>query len=87
MNKREAYELGRECAAEADEYGDYTTEELANADTFGQAMYEVLENARQYAGHPTYDIAGKRNADSLYEAFEQGESDGIAEAIERRGLE
>lgn len=84
MNKRQAKELGIESGYESGMYGDFTPEELADEDAFMQAGAEILENKRQYADDPTYEIAQEPNADSLFDAYEEGESIGLLRAWKKR---
>lgn len=76
MNKREARQLGLASGEETAIYGDFTPDELASEARFLEACCEIFENKRQYADSPTYDMANERNADSLFDAFDQGETDG-----------
>ena len=80
MNKREAYQLGVDSGYEAGEMGDFTEEELADEDAFMQACAEICDNKRQYAGHPGYDFNQEPNADSLWDAFDEGEAVGCRKA-------
>jgi len=78
MNKRQAYSLGIDSGLESAQYGDFTPAELADEESFAAACSDCCSNKRQYADSPTYDFAQERNADSLFDAFDDGESAGIA---------
>jgi len=76
--------MGRAYAEEANRYGDFSAEELADEDAFCEAVGDILENHRQMAGHPTYDFGREKNSDSLFEAFEDGEGIGMRAACRQR---
>ena len=84
MNKRDAYRVGVDYGYDAGMSGDFTPAELADVDAFLQACGEISENQRQYAGHPGYDFNQEFNADSLWDAFERGESAGNMQAWRER---
>jgi hypothetical protein len=84
MNKKQTFKSGRFQAMEANHYGQFTKEELANEDKFREAMHQILENQRQFSGHPTYDIANEPNQETLYEGFEDGENSGVEFAVRKR---
>jgi hypothetical protein len=86
MTKREAYKLGVAYGAEAAEAALEEAEkgEIArDREAVEEASWDILQNQRQYAGHPTYDFAGERNADSLYEGFEAGETTGAMRMVDK----
>lgn len=84
MNKREARALGVEYGYEAGTQGDFNEKELSDEDEFLRACAEIADNQRQYAGHPGYDFNLESNADSLWDAFEEGESAGARQAWRAR---
>lgn len=84
MNQRTARALGKQSGIEVGERGDFTPEGLDNEDDFTIACYKICENKRQYAGHPSYEMTQQPNSDTLFEAFEAGESIGIREAWRTR---
>jgi len=84
MRKQEAYKLGYWSGIASAEYGDFTPDELKDEESFIAACLEICENKRQYADSPTYDLARERNSDSLFDAFDEGESAGILKGWEER---
>lgn len=77
MNAKTAYRLGVESGLETAKYGDFTREELLDIDTFMQGASDALENKRQMADSPTYDFVREPNSESLFNAFDNGESVGL----------
>ena len=84
MNKQDARKLGRDSAFELATMGDFDAEELSNFEKFSDASYEIQQNARQFAGDPTYDLASEPNSESLFDAYDEGEEIGIKEAWRAR---
>lgn len=78
MNAREAYEAGKDQGYSAVIYGEFPKgmdrEEIASE------AWEIEENARQYADHPTYDI----HSDAAWEAYDRGVNVGIKQGIAAR---
>jgi hypothetical protein len=85
MNSRQAHRLGVESGLEAGRFGDFSSTERADVNSFTAACAEVCENKRQYAGHAGYDFNPEPNADRLWDAFENGEAVGIRQAWRERG--
>jgi len=86
MNKTQAKALGMQSGVDAAKFGDFTPQELADADLFRAACSEICSNKRQYAEDPTYTIAQQPNAESLFEAYEEGEAIGIERGARIRGI-
>ncbi len=84
MNAKQAYRLGVESGLEAGRWGDFSPAEVADQDAFTSACAEICENKRQYAGHPGERFSGQPNADSLWDAFDEGEAVGIRKAWRER---
>jgi hypothetical protein len=84
MNCKNAYAAGVASGLEAADCGDFTPEELADADPFFEACSEICDNKRQYAGHPGYDFNREPNAEALWDAFERGEAVGIRRGWRQR---
>lgn len=80
MNKREAYTLGVDSGYEAGQHGEFSDLELWDEDEFMRACGETCENKRQFADSPTYQFSGEKNGDSLFDAFDEGETVGIRKA-------
>jgi hypothetical protein len=76
MTKLQAKQAGIDSGLESAEHGDFTPAELADKESFLQACHEVCDNKRQYAGHPTEDFNRERNSESLWDAFDEGETIG-----------
>lgn len=51
--------------------------EWMDEDELMTEAYLSEENARQYAGHPTYDLKGNM----AWEAYQKGVDDGVADAV------
>jgi len=77
VNRKQAHRLGVESGLEAAQRGDFSVDELHHRDSFLEACQDICENKRQYADHPGYEFGRQRNAESLWEAFEEGEAVGI----------
>jgi hypothetical protein len=77
VNQKQAHRMGVESGLEAAHYGEFSADELHDEATFLSACRDICENKRQYADHPGYEFNGQSNAESLWEAFEQGEAVGI----------
>src|SRR4051794_11655869 len=84
MNKAQAYRRGVASGYEAGIYGDFTANELTDADTFAEAAAEICQNKRQFADSRTYDFVAQPNSENLFDAFEQGEAVGIRRAWQKR---
>lgn len=77
MTRKQAHRMGVESGLEAAQHGHFTREELGDEEAFVAACQDICENKRQYADHPGYQFGRERNAESLWEAFEEGEMVGI----------
>jgi len=77
MNKKTAYSLGVASGLETAKYGGFSQNELTDLDSFLSAASDILSNKRQYADSPTYDFAREPNAESLFDAFDSGETVGL----------
>lgn len=77
MNKKTAYSLGVDSGLESARYGDFSQAELVDIDSFLSAASDILSNKRQMADSPTYDFAREPNAESLFDAFDAGETVGL----------
>lgn len=77
MNTKTAYSLGVASGFKAARYGDFSQSELTDIDSFMEAASEILSNKRQYADSPTYDFAMQPNSETLFDAFDRGESVGL----------
>ena len=84
MNKAQAYRLGVASGYEAGIYGDFTARELSDQDAFAEVAAEICDNRRQFADSPTYILARQPNSESLFDAFDKGESLGIRRAWRER---
>ncbi len=84
MNTKQAYRFGVESGLEAGRWGDFSPAELADQDAFTDACAEICNNKRRYASHLGERFNGQPNADSLWDAFDQGEAVGIPEAWRER---
>jgi len=84
VNKKDAYRAGVDYGYEAGTQGDFSKEELSSKDAFMGASWEIAQGMRQYAGHPGYDFNLEPNAESLWDAFEQGEMAGARQAWRER---
>lgn len=49
----------------------------ARLDQFMQEASDILSNKRQYADDPTYDFANADNSESLFDAYDRGETVGL----------
>jgi len=85
MNKRDAYKSGIESGYEAGQYGEFSLNELCDEESFAAACGEICENKRQFADSVTYDMANEPNSESLFDAFDAGESRGISLAWHKEG--
>lgn len=87
MNTKTAYSLGVDSGLEAARYGEFTVSALLDEDDFAAECGEICSNKRQYADSPTYDFTGKPNSESLFDAFDEGESVGIRKGWRERAGE
>lgn len=78
LNAREAYDAGRDEGYNAAVYGEF--EPGASRDDMMSEAYEIESNARQYAGHPTYEI----ESDAAWDAYERGVGVGIKKGLAER---
>lgn len=77
MNKKTAYSLGVDSGLESAIYGQFSQEALCDLDAFLQEASDILENKRQMSDSPTYAFAREENSESLFDAFDNGESVGL----------
>ena len=84
MNQKQAHRMGVESGLEAAQHGDFSADELRDEEAFVLACGEICENKRQYADHPGYEFGRERSAESLWEAFEEGEPVGIRKGWRER---
>lgn len=77
MNAKYAYSLGVDSGFETARYGDFSRGALLDIDKFMQEASDILSNKRQYADSPTYDFTREPNSDSLFDAFDNGETVGL----------
>lgn len=78
MNIKYAYSLGVDSGIETARYGEFSRDALLDYDTFLQEASDVLENKRQFADSPIYEFAREPNSDALFDAFDNGETVGLA---------
>lgn len=78
MNAKQAYEAGKHQGFSAVIYGEYGPD-MDRDEIMGEA-YEVEQNSRQYADHPSYDI----RSDAAWEAYDRGVSVGIKQGYASR---
>lgn len=87
MKKETAYSLGVDSGLEAARYGEFSNDVLLDEDSFTAECSEICDNKRQYADSPTYDFAREPNSDSLFYAFDEGETVGIGKGWRERAGE
>lgn len=80
MNRKQAYKLGVESGFDSGMNGEFTQDHLLDWHTFMGECSEICSNKRQYADDPSYDIARQSNSESLFDAYEEGESAGMRKA-------
>lgn len=78
LNAKEAYDAGRDEGYNAAVYGEF--EPGATRDDMASEAFEIESNARQYAGHPTYEI----ESDAAWEAYDRGVGVGIKKGLAER---
>lgn len=78
MNARDAYNAGKDQGYSAVIYGEFP--EGMDREEIASEAWEIEQNARQYADHPSYDI----RSDAAWEAYDRGVGVGIKQGISAR---
>jgi hypothetical protein len=86
MNKEEMYKRGELAAEEAIKFGDYSKDELANEESYTKAIYETIENSKQYSdfAHLAANVNKCENSDELWFEWDRGIESKITKHIEEQ---